>query len=812
MTKGERFLYEITLTDGLAVRLGPTTRTTFPTRKAATLLAYLVTHPGNHSREKLLELFWPDLELYPARHALSMALSHLRNALERDFDQPKGSLLRASRDSIGLELAAYTTDLESLPIGFDTERLLPGFYDDWVLALRQSLAEALPLAFPRASLNLEPLPAALVPFLGRGALRESLPELLKRSRLLTLVGTGGVGKTRLALELLRDLEAKGSAVAWVELAALTESDKIADRIATTLGLQNTEALILALRQSPLVLGLDNCEHLVEGAAQVARQLLSACPPLTIVTTSREPLHVMGETLVPVPCLTQDEAIALFCEGATRVQPGWEPSLEQHPLLVRLCQALDCLPLALELAATKLRQQSLSELVQRLESSLEVLAPGNRGAAPRQQTLRATIAWSYDLLSAPEQQLVTQLAIFQGGWTATLAAELRGDRQGTLALLEALVDKSLVQVDYLAHATRYRFLETIREFALERLAELPEAQVLALRRRHLDIYFALAQTSPGMLSPQTHLWAQRLAPEQDNLRQALHFCRTDQLERAVEFCNKLTTFWETRSYFREQQQQFQATFALSMSPEPTPQNILFLNTYCSLCQTTADWESAHRAMNLILAMEQDEETLSLRLSVQAMLALNQGQPERASTLFEAAYKQASSREQQASALTNLACALIAQGKLTQARDALTQARSLTKVPAYQTATFAVIDLLEGRLTSARAHLEQKLTDDLEREYHRDHAYTMIHFAMLALREGDLLQAARLFGASLSCETYHGHTTEQPEFDFRQTDIAQLRGILGETDFEAAISLGRTWSITQTLEYLRPKKDRDILPTV
>ena len=794
------------------MRLGPTTRTTFPTRKAATLLAYLVTHPGNHSRDKLLGIFWPDLELDPARHALSMALSHLRNALERDFDQPKGTLLRASRDSVGLELAAYTTDLESLPVGFDMERLLPGFYDDWVLKLRLHIAETVPPASTTTALSLEPLPAALVPFLGRYELRSSLPGLLANTRLLTLVGTGGVGKTRLALELLRELEAQGKTVAWIELATLTDAESIADRVATSLGLKNAAALAHALRQHPLLLGLDNCEHLIEGAAQAVRQLLRACPLLTVLATSREPLHVTGETLVRVPCLTEAESIALFCGRAVQAQPGWELPPQERPLLAQLCLRLDGLPLALELAASQLRRQTLPELERQLAASAIALPSGNRGEAPRQQTVQATIAWSYDLLSAPEQVLFAQFAVFQGGWTATAAGELGGSLPDTLVLLEALVDKSLIQVDYLSHSTRYRFLETIREFALEKLAELPEEQVLALRRRHLDIYFALAKTSPGMLSTHTPLWAQRLDPEQDNLRQALHFCRTDQLERAVDFCNKLTAFWETRSYFREQQQQFQAIFALLTSPEPTPQNIQFFSVYCSMCQTIADWESAHRAIDLILAMEQDAATLTLSLSVRAMLALNQGQSERACTLFEAAYKQASFPEQQASALTNLACALIAQGKLTQAREALTQARSLTLVPAYQTAVFAVVDLLEGKLTSARAHLEQKLTDDLEREYHRDHAYTMIHAAMLAFREGDLLPAARLFGSSLSSETYDGHTIQQPEFGFRETDMAQLRGILGETDFEAAISLGRAWGITQTLEYLRQKKDRDILPTV
>ncbi len=775
------------------------TRTTFPTRKAATLLAYLVTHPGNHSREKLLEIFWPELELDPARHALSMALSHLRNALERDFTQPKGTLLRASRDSIGLETAAYSTDMGSLPAGFDTERLLPGFYDDWVLKLRQHIAETVPPASSTTPLSLEPLPAALVPFLGRHELRGSLPGLLASTRLLTLVGTGGVGKTRLALELLRDFEAEGKSVAWVELAALTDPETILDRAAINLGLKNDEALVHALRQSPLLLGLDNCEHLIEGAAQGVRRLLRACPLLTVLATSREPLQVTGETLVRVPCLTEAESIELFCGRAVQAQPGWELTPQERPLLAQICQRLDGLPLALELAATQLRRQTLPELAQHLEGSTIALPSGNRGGAPRQQTVQAAIAWSYQLLSEPEKELFVRLAIFHGGWTLEAASALGTERLDTQNLLDELVDKSLIQLDRSERGRRYYFLETIREFAQARLAELPPETALALRRKHLEFYYALAESGPGMLSNTNHLWVLQLDPEQDNVRQALSFCRTDQPERAVSFCNILTPYWATRASFREQKQQCQETLAQFKAPPMTPAFVRFLNDLCANLQVQANWEEASAVLALLPPDVQDLLTLSSR----AMLAFNQGQLEKSHELFMQSFQEAQRHgtpEQQASALTNRASVLIAQRKLAEARDALTQARALTTVPAYQTSGFALVDLLEGKLASARAVLQEKLADDLARNYHYEHAYTITLFALLAVHEGSFQQAAQLFGASMSWETYQGQHIQEPERSLRASKMAFLKTTLGEIEFATAFSQGEYLHPEQTLALL------------
>nr|WP_309697843.1 AAA family ATPase [Armatimonas sp.] len=334
-------MYRIELCDGVSVQCGGVRITKFRTQKVARLLAYLALHPGNHSRERLIELFWPELGLDAARNGLSSTLLYLKKPLERELGQPEGSLIQATRATIGLVPGSFTTDLENLPKDFDTERFLPGLYDDWVLRARETLAATLSAAVD----EYEPLPATWTPYLGRDESREQVRDLLTHSRLLTLVGTGGVGKTRLALETLREQEAQGATVAWVELATLTNPAHIAERIAAALGLPGAGALVPTLRRRATLLCLDNCEHLILGAARETERLLRACPNLTILATSREPLGVAGETVLRLPGLSEAESAQLLCDRAHRSQPSWELTCEERPLLSLLCLRLDGLPLA-----------------------------------------------------------------------------------------------------------------------------------------------------------------------------------------------------------------------------------------------------------------------------------------------------------------------------------------------------------------------------------------------------------------------------------------------------------------------------------
>ena len=388
--------------------------------------------------------------------------------------------------------------------------------------------------FPRLkTLYQTNLPVPATPFLGREQELTEVRELLERDevRLLTLAGPGGTGKTRLALQVAAEVsEHYPDGVFWVPLAPLSDPELVLVSAAQTVGAPDSLAEHIADKR--LLLLLDNFEHLVEAAAVVA-DLLGGCPNLHLVVTSRELLRLPVEQVYPVPPLDPQEGIELFTARARAASPSFEPDGS----VPKLCERLEQLPLALELAAARVPVLSPAQLVERLSQRLDLLKAG-RGADPRQQTLRATIEWSHDLLDDGEQRLFARLAIFRGGCTLTAAEEVCG---ADLDTLQSLVDKSLVR------ATRGRFwmLETIREFALERLAESTEAP--PLRRRFARWLLALAQEAqPHLVGAEQAEWLQRLEIERDNVRGALEgSLRSGEAELALELATALGRFWWVR---------------------------------------------------------------------------------------------------------------------------------------------------------------------------------------------------------------------------------------------------------------------------
>ncbi|WP_309707659.1 hypothetical protein [Armatimonas sp.] len=764
----------------------------FRTRKVASLLAYLALHPGNQSREKLLEVLWPELDA--ARNTLSTNLSYLRRAVEKGLGQPEGALICATRDTIGLQHGNYTVESPS-----DPERLLPGFYDDFVLQAREKLKERLRQqdeSFATTVQAIEPLPAELSPYLGRQDLKQQAKELLGRTRLLTLVGTGGVGKTRLALETLQTCEQQGQTVAWVELSSLTEPEGVAVRIASALGLANTQALLPTLRHLPLVLGLDNCEHLVLAAAKECERLLRACPQLTILATSREPLGIPGETVLRLPGLTEAESALLFCERGQRAQPGWELTPEDRPLLSLLCLRLDGLPLALELAASKLRTQSLSELVQRLEKRLVTLTSGSRIAEPRQQTLRAAIAWSYDLLTPEERLLVVRLAVFQGGWSLALAEAVCGGEglaaERVAALLDSLVDKSLVPLDMARGVPRYRFLETVQEFLREQFVALPAPEQLRLRHAHFEAIFALAADYPGRNLERQRRWARQLNLEQDNTQQALTFCYEHQPERALAFCNHVRVYWELRGYFQMARQQYELALSLPGAQAPTGDRVTALRELSNAYQRMGNWATAEavldRLAELNRALGQPLDSQTCR----ATLAFNQGDWERSRRLFDEVLHYARTEGTRAEldhAIGSMLQLLLAQGEYPAVRALLEEHRTLFNHPMFLTINQAALDVLEGNLPAAKIGFRTAFSVYRELESHRELGHLIVSIGLLAYREGEQERAAQLFGASEAWCAFYGFTIEQPECGFRQNNLAALRRELGEERFLSALTLGR-----------------------
>ena len=389
------------------------------------------------------------------------------------------------------------------------------------------------------------LPQQVTTFIGRASELSEVTQLLRRTRLLTLHGVGGIGKSRLALQVAADiLDSYPDGVWLVELAALADPRLVPLAVAATLGVKEDpgrpllEALLRFVKERELFVILDNCEHLLQTCAGLATQLLQAGPQLRILATSREPLHVTGETTYAVPALAvpepsqtfvladleRIEAASLFMDRARCAQPALQLTQQNAAAVVSICRRLDGIPLALELAAARVRAISVDNIAARLDDRFSLLTRGDTTALPRQQTLRALIDWSFDLLNQSERALLRRLAVFAGGWTLE-AAEVVGAggevaRIDVLGLLTNLVEKSLVTLE--ADGERYRLLETVRQYAQKRLDESGEGD--ATRTRHLDCFLALAeQASSQLVGPDQGAWLARLALEAENLLAAHAWC-------------------------------------------------------------------------------------------------------------------------------------------------------------------------------------------------------------------------------------------------------------------------------------------------
>ena len=384
------------------------------------------------------------------------------------------------------------------------------------------------------------LPATRTSFVGREREMVELKRLLAMTRLLTLTGTGGSGKTRLALEVARDLVGLYPDGVWlVELAALTQGALVPQVVAESLGVHEqpnrplTATLAEALRAKKMLIVLDNCEHLVEAVAGLTDELLDACPKLRILATSRERLNVAGEVVWSVPPLSVPDAerllnleglrvfesARLFVERALRRTSAFVLTAQTASAVAEICQQLDGMPLAIELAAARVGVLAVGQISERLGDSLKLLTGGERTAMPRQQTLRGTLDWSYDLLSEPEKRLFCRLSAFAGGWTLE-AAEAVGvclEGETVLDLLGTLVDKSLVVVEVAEdRSARYTLLEPVRQYAREKLEESGEAEVVL--RRHAEFFLALAERAePELKGAGQEEWLRRLEREHANLR-------------------------------------------------------------------------------------------------------------------------------------------------------------------------------------------------------------------------------------------------------------------------------------------------------
>jgi predicted ATPase/class 3 adenylate cyclase len=395
------------------------------------------------------------------------------------------------------------------------------------------------------------LPSLLSAFIGRDRELAEIRELARSSRLVTLTGAGGSGKTRLALQAAAELVGRTADGVWlVELAPVTAGEQIPGAVAALLGLGGHGEPTLgtvtdALSSQDVLILLDNCEHVIDAAAKFCDDVIRHCPRVRILATSREPLGIDGERLYRVPSLslpTSDaqtaadladcDAVELFTERASAHDPGFALTDSVAPLVATICRRLDGIPLALELAAARLSSMSVQHVCERLDQRFRLLTGGSRNAMPRQQTLQATVDWSFSLLTPAERQTLSRLSVFAGGFELEAAEAICAtetvDAFDVVDLLGSLVSKSLVMADRAGGAVRYRLLETIRQYsAQELLRACDAADVLAIRRQHAEYYLQLAEAAaPQLTGYGQGEWLRRLDQDSDNLRAAVTYLESE----------------------------------------------------------------------------------------------------------------------------------------------------------------------------------------------------------------------------------------------------------------------------------------------
>jgi predicted ATPase len=475
---------------------------------------------------------------------------------------------------------------------------------------------------PLNTLHQTNLPIPTTPFLGRERELAEVTALLEQAdvRLLTLTGPGGTGKTRLAAQAAAALtEHYPNGTWWVPLAPLREPELVLATAAKVLGSQNGLAEHIGDRS--MLLLFDNFEQVVAAAPDVAA-LLAVCPKLDVLVTSREPLRLTAEREYPVPPLAHAEGIGFFTSRARAVIPDFDPD----DTVSEICSRLDDLPLALELAAARVKALSSRQILERLEQRLPLLTGGPRDLPERQRTLRATIEWSYELLDGNERQLFSRLSVFSGGCTLDAAEEVTGADVDTI---QSLVDKSLVRYS----TDRYWILETIREFAVGRLEESGEAK--ELERRHTAHFLALAEEADLNLRGNTADWLERLELEHDNLRSTLDRLESaGETQTALQLAGALGRFWYLRGHQAEGARRL--TRVLDADHEPTAQRTRALNAASTLSLVTGDAATAAAYGEEALAVHRqlgDRSGEAQSLFVLAHAAAEKRDFERGRELFE-----------------------------------------------------------------------------------------------------------------------------------------------------------------------------------
>jgi predicted ATPase len=676
------------------------------------------------------------------------------------------------------------------------------------------------------------LPIQLTTFIGRENAIAEVKRELELHRLVTLTGSGGTGKTRLSLQVAAELLDHFEHGVWfVELAQLTDPELIPQTIISSIGIQEQGRLPLDilreyLHEKKTLIVLDNCEHLIEASANTVHALLSAAPNLRVLASSREALGVKGELSYPVPSLSlpdvkhlpvieqlsQYEAVRLFIDRAGLVSPHFDVDKSNAPAIAQICYRLDGIPLAIELAAARVKVMSVEQISRRLDDRFRLLTGGARTSLPRQQTLRALIDWSYDLLTKDERLLLRKLSIFTGGWTLEAAEEVCSDAAyvnneqaeatdqqslipDVLDLLTQLVNKSLVVVAESSQSsdTRYRMLETIRQYAREKLLEAGGGEII--RQRHLAYFVKFVEQAESELyRPDQARWSNRLEDEIDNLRGALEWAIATEIESGVRIAALPWRFWQRSGYLREIAEWLAQLLESYHAVNPLHVQALAVYAICVFRQ--GNFREALTAAGQSLQMARalsDKQSEAFSLSFLGILTITQGSVGEGVPLLEqslALYRELGDKVGQANAmewlsinssdpefavdmikgslelnrelgdLTGVANSLIWLAQLTVWRGDfsspapwLEEAISISHrlgaqvIEAYALSVYGTLAYWQGEYQEACAYYKELILLNEKTGNHYTTLWARVHIAYAVLRQGNVPQARQLFNEGI-----------------------------------------------------------------
>ena len=647
--------------------------------------------------------------------------------------------------------------------------------------LFQIIIPDLPAAFPplkTLDIISNNLPIQLTTFIGREREIEGVKRLLTKARLLTLMGTGGAGKTRLSIQVAADLIDQFQKGVWlVELAPLADPALVVQAVATTFQVREAagrsllDLLVDYLQPKSLLLVLDNCEHLVAACAQLTSALLRACPNLKILATSREALGVAGEVTYQVPPLSRPdprraqslaqlnefESVQLFVERGVHSQPRFALTDANAKAVAHICHRLDGIPLAIELAAARVKVLTVEQIATRLDDRFRLLTGGSRTGLPHHQTLRAAMDWGYDLLSEEDRTLLRRLAVFAGGFNfEAVEAICTGDGVEVFAILDlltSLVDKSLVVAEGLNGDIRYRLLETIRQYGLEKLQA--SGEVAAVHGRHLAWYLDLAERAePELHGPDQKGWLSQLEMEHDNLRAALEWTKVGEggAEAGLRLAGALHRFWAMGGYLSEGREWLEGTVKRTEAPSPARAKAIF--GAATLAFRQGDYGRAEDLGEQSLALYRergDKLGIALTLNVLAFLNRNRGDHGRAVTLLEdslALCRELDHKWALAETLFIRALTVRRQGEYERAKALLEESLTLWRQTgdksglARSLGSLGVVARLQGDYTRAQALHEESLTLHRELGHRFEVAEVLLMLGTVAQNQGDYARATAL----------------------------------------------------------------------